>query len=152
MRRPTVLVALLLGAVAAVLASGPLPAPAAVPAGFRVVVHADNPAVEAPAGTVSKMFLKRLSRWDDGVQVEPVDQSESSAVRKAFSDAVHHKSVSAIKSFWQRMIFSGRDVPPSELGSDAEVLDFVRDHRGAIGYVAAEGELGDDVKELKVTE
>jgi hypothetical protein len=40
-------------------------------------------------------------------------------------------------------------VPPEELPSDAAVLEYVRTHRGAIGYV--ESQPGDGVKTLRVT-
>ena len=46
------------------------------------------------------------------------------------------RSVSAIKSYWQQMVFSGRGVPPPELDSDGEVVKFVLKNRGAIGYVS----------------
>ncbi len=118
---------------------------------FQVVVHADNPTTALPAGKVDKMFLKKLKRWDHGVRAKPVDLDAKSPVRKAFTRAVHGKSVTAIKSFWQRMIFSGRDVPPPEKSSENELLDYVRANPGAIGYVAAETPLGDHVKKLEVT-
>ncbi len=119
---------------------------------FQVVIHAENPTVELPASTVSRMFLKKLKRWPHGVRVVPIDLQAKSDVRKDFTRAVHKKSVTAIKSFWQRMIFSGRgDPPPLEESSEEAVLDFVRSNPGAIGYVAAATPLGDGVKKLKVT-
>ena len=45
-------------------------------------------------------------------------------------------TTAAVKSYWNQQIFSGRDVPPVEKKSDAEVLTFVRSTPGAIGYVS----------------
>ena len=81
---------------------------------FQVVVNAENPTTELPAAKVAKMFLKQLKRWDHGVRVLPIDLEAKSEIRKAFTKSVHSKSITAIKSFWQRMIFSGRDAPPLE--------------------------------------
>ncbi len=121
--------------------------------GFKVVINAENPTTELQESKVSKMFLKKLARWSEsGERASPIDQVEDSAVREAFSEAVHGRSVSTIKSYWQRMIFSGREVPPEEVATDAQVLAFVRAERGGIGYVAADAELGSGVKELTVTE
>jgi hypothetical protein len=39
------------------------------------------------------------------------------------------------------MIFSGRSLPPPELGSDDEVLRYVLAHPGAIGYVSGAANL-----------
>ena len=46
------------------------------------------------------------------------------------------KTVSAVKSYWQQQIFAGREVPPVEKTSDAEVIAFVKANRGAVGYVS----------------
>jgi len=118
--------------------------------GFKLVVNADNPVSALDTVKIAKMFLKKIPRWDNGIRVIPVDQAESSDVRAAFSESIHKKSVSAIKSYWQRMIFSGRDVSPEELPSDAAVLTYVRGEPGAIGYVARDTVLGPGIKELKV--
>lgn len=117
---------------------------------FKVVVNTANPATAESKSTLSKIFLKKVREWDNKEKVNPYDLDEKSEARKAFSDAVHGKSVSAIKSYWQRMIFSGRDVPPDEVASEADVLKKVAADKGAIGYVAAKTPLPDGVKELKV--
>lgn len=122
-------------ALAALLLAG-LAATPAHAAAYQVVVHAENPVRTISADRLSRLFLKKLTRWDDGSEVEPVDQSSGAAVRSTFSDEVHGKNVASIESYWQRMIFSGRATPPPELGGDAEVLAFVRANPGAIGYVS----------------
>ncbi len=126
-------------------------APSAEDPGFKVVIHQDNPTTTLEPKTVERMFLKKWKRWEDGELVVPVNQVDS-AVRDAFTKGVHKKDVSAIMKYWQRMIFSGRDVPPRELSSDAEVLEFVKANRGAIGYVSSATELVEGVKELKIVE
>ncbi len=55
-------------------------------------------------------------------------------------------------SDWQRRSCSGRNVPADEWLSDDAVLEFVRSEPGGIGYVAADTDLGDGVKELTVTQ
>ena len=41
-----------------------------------------------------------------------------------------------MRSYWQQVIFSGRDVPPPELSGDGSVLEDVKIHAGAVGYVS----------------
>jgi len=119
---------------------------------YVVVVHADNPATSIDKDRLSKMFLKKVKRWEVGdAGVEPFDQLESKDVREAFTRSVHGKSISAIKSYWQRMIFSGRDVPPDELDTDADVMSAVAKDGGAVGYVSPSAKLIDGVKTIRVT-
>lgn len=117
--------------------------------GYKVVIHKDNPTESLDAKTVERMFFKKWKRWDDGELVVPVNQVNS-PVREAFTRGIHKKDVSAIMKYWQRMIFSGRDVPPPELPNDADVMEFVRTNRGAIGYVSSATELIEGVRELPI--
>lgn len=119
---------------------------------FIVIVNAKNPATSVDKDRLSKMFLKKVKRWEVGdATVEPFDQLESTDVREAFTRAVHGKSISAIKSYWQRMIFSGRDVPPDEQDSDGEVMSEVAKDEGGVGYVSPSAKLIDGVKTIRVT-
>lgn len=119
--------------------------------GYQIVIHAENPASALEKGQVSNFLLKKKSRWSDGTPVDPVDLPSDSPVRAALSEDVHGRSVSSIKNYWQRQIFSGRNVPPPELDDDAAVIDYVRSNPGAIGYVSqSTGTSG--VKVLQVTE
>lgn len=108
----------------------------ALAAGYKVIVNSANPATALPKKDVSQLFMKKTAKWADGTAVTPVDQTEKATVRERFTQEVHGKSVAAVKSYWQQQIFSGRDVPPVEKSSDAQVIAFVKQNAGAIGYVA----------------
>ncbi len=119
-------------------------------AAFRVVVHSANGASSLSKADIARLFLKKSANCPDGRAAVPVDLSEGSAARRAFSRAVLERDVAAVRAYWQQQIFSGRGVPPAEKASDAEVLAFVRANPGAVGYVSAGAELGGSVKELRV--
>ena len=115
---------------------------------FLVIVNAANPAASLRAQDVSDFFLKKTSAWSDGTKAAPVDLDESEPARENFSSRIHHKSTAAVKAYWQKMIFSGREVPPPEKASPEEVVTFVRAHPGGIGYVPSGTALGAGVKVL----
>jgi len=117
---------------------------------FCIVVNAENPTGPLEPAEVAKIFLKKSDGWPHGGTPMPVDQVASSPVREAFSQRLFAKSTAAIKSFWQRNIFSGRNQPPPELASEEEVLAFIRDNSDAVGYVSASRELGPFVRYLEV--
>jgi ABC-type phosphate transport system substrate-binding protein len=124
------------------LASAPLGAAEV----FVVVVNAANPVTSLTKDQLARLFTKKDLRWPDGNKVAPVDGAPGSTVRKTFTQTIHGKDVAAIQSFWQRQLFSGRETPPAELGSDRAVLDFVAQNKSAIGYVAADTNLPAAVK------
>ncbi len=103
---------------------------------FKVIVNSSVKTDALTRQQLSELFLKKTTKWGDGTVVAAVDQPDSSNVREAFSKEIHGKPASAVASFWNRQIFSGRDLPPLEKKTDAEVVAYVRSTAGAIGYVS----------------
>jgi ABC-type phosphate transport system substrate-binding protein len=112
------------------------PAPA-----FQVIVNPSNEVAAVDRGFVEDAFLKKITTWPSGEVIRPVDLAPDSPVRRAFSHDVLNRSVEAVKGYWQQRIFSGRDVPPPEFGTDEEIVSFVLKHPGGIGYVSGTAKL-----------
>jgi ABC-type phosphate transport system substrate-binding protein len=119
-------------------------------AGVTVIVNPSNAVDTITKAKIADLFLKRVTRWENGRAVTPVDQSEKSPARAAFTRDLLGKEVSWVKSYWQKMIFSGRASPPAELSSDNQVLDFIRANADAIGYVSEGTAIPAGVKALTV--
>jgi ABC-type phosphate transport system substrate-binding protein len=117
---------------------------------YQVVVNAGNSTASLSKEKLAAYFLKKETRWGDGSKVAVVDRAPGAAVRAAFSKSVLGKDVAAVKSYWQRLLFSGKETPPAELDSDREVIDFVAKSPGGIGYVAAGADLPAGVKALRI--
>jgi ABC-type phosphate transport system substrate-binding protein len=109
---------------------------------FKVIVHAARPETQLARGFLADAFLKNLTRWRDDETIRPVDQRSGAAVRRRFSEVVLKRSVSAVKTYWQQRIFSGRGVPPPELDSDDAVVRWVEEHPGAVGYITGSASPG----------
>jgi ABC-type phosphate transport system substrate-binding protein len=135
--RKTALAAALLALVLGALAAG---SSRASPA-FRVIVNAANSSTSLERKFLTEVFLKRNTRWSTGEAIRPVDQGTDSLVRRHFCEEVMNRSVAAVKSYWQQMIFSGRAIPPPELDSDEDVIRYVAKYPGAIGYVSGASDL-----------
>lgn len=116
----------------------------------KVVVNAANPSDSMTREKVADLFLKKATRWESGRVATPVDQSDKRSVRGEFSQKLLVKEVAWVKSYWQKMIFSGRATPPAELSSDGEVLEFVRANPDAIGYVSEGTPLTAGIKPVAV--
>ncbi len=119
---------------------------------FVVIIHAENPTDALSRREVSRMFLKQRKRWDHGERVRAVDLSEGRKVRESFSLGIFRRRTRDIENHWKSMVFSGRDVPPPEKASEAEVMEYVARHPGAIGYVSTETPLIEGVEPLEIIE
>ena len=118
--------------------------------GYVVVVNAANPVTSITKDRANAIFLKRVSQWENGTPAVPVNLPREAAPREAFTRHVHGKSVNAVESYWQQQIFAGKEAPPTQRQSDAEVIAFVRATPGAIGYVSSAAAVSGDVKVVTV--
>lgn len=125
---------------------GPSASAAADGEGYAVIINVGNSTSSIDRAFVSQAFLKKIRKWPQGGIVEPVDLSHASPVRQRFSVEVVGRSLEAIRVYWQQMIFSGRELPPTEMASDADVVGYVARKPGAIGYVSNRT----DVRAVKV--
>jgi ABC-type phosphate transport system substrate-binding protein len=83
----------------------------------------------------------------------PVDQSGTSPVRSAFSEAVLGMPVATAVQYWQKQMFAANPLrPPAVRGSDAEVIAFVAKTQGGVGYVSKAAVLPPEVKAVAVIE
>ena len=134
--------ALALLVVLALSAGGMTAAVAQSSAGYRVVTHPNNSAQSVERNWLTDAFLKKTTRWPSDEPIYPVDQGADAAVRQRFSESVLRRSVFAVRSYWQQLIFAGRGLPPPELESDEAVLRYVQSRPGAIGYVSDRAQIG----------
>jgi ABC-type phosphate transport system substrate-binding protein len=125
--------------------------PAAVAAAdFVVVVNSSVPVTSLTRSEASRLFLRNSTQWPNGEHVKPVDLAKGSPVRVAFTKEILGRSPGAIEQYWTQAVFSGRAVPPPEKRTDNEILSYVRETPGAIGYVSA-GAATEGVKRVAIS-
>ena len=135
--------------VAALVLGAPAPSPAADE--FVVIVHPSVAGANVRRPDLAAVFLKKATRWGSGGTAVPVDQSGTSAVRKAFCDAVLGMPVGTAVQYWQKQMFGANPLrPPAVKASDAEVIAFVEKTEGAVGYVSKTAVLPAGVKAIAV--
>ena len=103
-------------------------------AGSVVVVGSSSPIGASNEGDVVKAFLGKKKDLG-GVSVIPVDQGEGNPARNDFYANVVKKSEAQLKSYWSRLIFTGKGQAPQVVGGDAEVKNMVATNPNIIGYI-----------------
>jgi len=71
-----------------------------------------------------------------------VDLSPESAVRRKFSEAVLRRSVASVRSYWQQIIFAGRDVRRRSSILTKTSSSMFSSTRVAVGYVTGNAKIG----------
>ena len=133
-----------------VLASLVMSARRAMAQDVTVIVNDAVPVTALTVDELGHVFQKDRVRWANGLTLEPVDLAEGTHARDRFSRLVFAKTTAQVKAWWQAQIFSGKTVPPVELPSESQVVEYVKLHAGAIAYVSANTALTDGVRRLRV--
>lgn len=104
---------------------------------IAVIVSSDNANASISSADISKMFLGKTKSFPNGSQATPIDQNDGNPAREEFNSKVLDKSESQLKSYWSRLIFTGKGTPPKQLADDAAVKAAVAGNPEMIGYIDA---------------
>jgi len=100
-----------------------------------------NPSVPAlDTATVSRLYTGRAIEVA-GNPVTVVNAAAGSSVRQRFLSRYLQQDEEKYRAYWTVRRHVGKGVPPRELKTSAEVIDYVQSTPGAIGYI--------DVADLK---
>jgi ABC-type phosphate transport system substrate-binding protein len=116
-------------------------------ADMAVIVSAKSNISSLDKSQISDIFLGKAATYPDGSQAVPIEQAEGAAVREEFHNLVTDKSGSQLKSYWSKMVFSGKGNPPKEVPNSAEMLKLIAANPNLIGYVE-KGAVNASVKSL----
>lgn len=94
-----------------------------------VIVNPKHAAAAMTADEVANIYLGKDS------SLSPLDLKEPEAVRNQFYQKVAGKDSAQVKAIWARLVFTGKQQPPKELGSSADIVKQVASSDKAIGYV-----------------
>jgi hypothetical protein len=115
------------------------------------VVSAKSTVITLSKSQVADIFLGKATRFPDGSQAVPIDQSEGTPARDEFYSRIAGKSAAQMKAYWSRIIFTGRGQPPRAVPSSSEAKKLVVANADTIAYV--EPKLVDDtLRVVKVTQ
>ncbi|HNW11906.1 MAG TPA: phosphate ABC transporter substrate-binding protein [Candidatus Rifleibacterium sp.] len=89
---------------------------------------------EISAKDLGNMFLGKKSSWEGGMKAVPVTL-ESGDTHEKFLKLYIKKSSSQFSTFWKQAVFTGQGIPPKSVSSEADVVKFVSENPGAVGYI-----------------
>ena len=108
---------------------------ASVRAELHVVVHASNPVNALSKKQIVDMFMGRITVFPNQNAVTALDLTPGDPLRARFYLALTGKSEAQVDAYWATLIFAGRMTPPTQLESQALLIERMKQNRHAIGYV-----------------
>jgi ABC-type phosphate transport system substrate-binding protein len=113
-----------------------------------IVANENVPAASLAAKDVKQIFLGNKTSWDNGDKIVFVVQDRTDAA-DVFLKAYVKKSASQYDNYWKKQVFTGKGKAPQSFSSDQELVKFVSETPGAIGYVSS-GATTENTKTISV--
>lgn len=103
-----------------------------------VVVNKTNEISQLSKKQVIDIYMGRYLSFPDGKSVSPIDFPANSDIKQSFYLMLVNQSERKIKSYWSRLLFSGRAKPPIEAKSQENAIFLVEQTSDAIAYLLRE--------------
>ena len=99
-----------------------------------VIVHPSNgDAIDKDF--VIKLYLGKEKSYPGGGSAIPINLKEGLPIRSGFDEGVLGKSSSQVKSYWSKLLFTGKGTPPKEVDTSAEAKALVAQNPSTIAYI-----------------
>jgi ABC-type phosphate transport system substrate-binding protein len=124
--------------------------PAAALDGVAIIVNKSVPVDSISAAELKDIYNGRTTYWTDGqsVKLAVLDDQVTDKTAAALEE-VSGMDTSHFRTFWQRMVFSGRGQQPQKFGDTASLAAYVASTKGAIAIVPGDADLK-GVKKLEI--
>jgi hypothetical protein len=116
---------------------------------FVVIVHPSNRFDALTRSKLSFLFLRKVSRWPWGAEVEPVDLAPNEPVRLEFTRQVLRTTERDLVQYWIDQTTTRGISRPVQVTNAVEAKSVVAMRPGAIAYILT-ADLDRTVKALKV--
>ena len=110
-----------------------------------VIANASVPADTLDENNIKNIFLGKSSKWENNDRITVVIL-EYSATHKAFLEKYIKRTPSQFANVWRQNMFTGKGKQPYKAESIEEVVNYVSNTQGAIGYASSETTLPTSVK------
>ena len=96
-----------------------------------VIVHPSNGATIGKAD-ITALFLGKKKAFPDGSSAVPIILND--ATTDEFNSKLLGKSASQLKSYWSKLVFTGKANPPKAVSSD-EMVQLIASNPNMIGFI-----------------
>jgi ABC-type phosphate transport system substrate-binding protein len=99
-----------------------------------VIAHNATPYSTLTMDEVQRIFLGKKTVWANGDRIVPVCLKKGKN-HDSFLRAYLDMNSSQFEIFWKQAIFTGKGQMPKTFASETDIVHFVRDTPGSLGYI-----------------
>jgi len=104
--------------------------------GVVIITNENVPTSTLDRDDIKQIFLGKKTTWDNGVKIVFVVQDGTEA-SDSFLETYVLKNAYQYDIYWKKQVFTGKGKTPKSFSSDQDLVRFVSQTPGAIGYVSS---------------
>jgi ABC-type phosphate transport system substrate-binding protein len=104
---------------------------------MAVIINAENPVTAMTSSQVKLIYLRKINkRWKElNKNILPVDRKGESEIRKSFLKEILQMTSDELTRYFTEREYQNAEAPPVKFATDNEIVDYVENNIGAIGFV-----------------
>lgn len=103
-----------------------------------IIVHPSNPTAEISAGQAKLLYTRKIKRlWPTNKPIRPAAFKAKTDLQSAFYAKVLKMSQEEVEQYFKQRQFANSETLPAEVSTENEMITYVADNEGAIGFVSA---------------
>ena len=119
-------------------------------AGQIVIVNSSNSVTQLSKAALRNIYLGNTSTWENSKQIVIIDYVADNQLRNSFSDLYLNLSPKRVSMIWIKASLSGKTIPPKVFHTEDEIIKFVSENEGAIGYLGKASNLPQNIKIVQI--
>ncbi|TAG55254.1 MAG: hypothetical protein EAZ27_07425 [Cytophagales bacterium] len=102
-----------------------------------IIVNKENPIEKLSVSEIKLYWLRKVKkRWTElNKNIKPVDRKGKSSEQEAFYKKVLKMSAIDVESYFSQKQYESAEKPQDKFSSDKDIIDFVSEQEGAIGFI-----------------
>lgn len=119
---------------------------------FVVIVNKENAVDQLSLSEVRIYWLKRpKKKWDaSGKLIKPADYKNNLPVKSKFYQSILRLTEADVDAYFIAKQYQNGELPPVKLMSEKEVINYVGNEAGAIGFISRESLTESDLQKVKI--
>ncbi len=99
---------------------------------------------------IKNIFLGNIVKWSDGKNITFVVNYKEKEIHSILVRNYTNKAPSQFKNYWKRKMFAGEGSMPKNFKTQDDVIKFISQTSGAIGYIGKSTTVTANVKTINV--
>ena len=115
-----------------------------------IIVNKSNSIDKLTKSELHNIYLGNTCTWNNSKQIVLVDYTADNELRESFSQEYLNLSPKRVSMIWIKASLSGKTIPPKVFHTEEEIVKYVSENEGAIGYVSKPGALPNNIKIVNI--